>query len=85
LRIPLIVGTRATDSICSDTFRQIGCCHDVQTRQGLNRRASPNSLNLGYFLRYSQGSLGYWAPWMIEAKVSATQELQVNIDSHQRR
>jgi hypothetical protein len=83
LRIALIVGTRSTDPIGSDTVRQIRCRHDVQASQGLHWRTPPNSLNLRDFLRHSQGRLGYRTAWMIKAKVSATQELQVNIDSHE--
>ena len=80
----MIVGTRSTDPIGSDTVRQIRCRHDVQASQGLHWRTPPNSLNLRDFLRHSQGRLGYRTAWMVEAKVAATQELQVNIDSHER-
>ena len=63
---------------------ELRCRHDVQASQGLHWRTPPNSLNLRDFLRHSQGRLGYRTAWMIKAKVSATQELQVNIDSHER-
>ena len=42
------------------------------------------NINLRDFLRHPQGRLGYRTAWMVEAKVAATQELQVNIDSHER-